>query len=135
MHAFDKRELDGGKIVVRNANASETLVSLDGKDNHLREDMLVICDAQKPVAIAGIMGGLDSGIKDDTTEIVFESAKFAKDSVRKTSRALNLRSDSSARFEKGIDFASQELGLKRALTLIDETGSGDVQCGMQKRAK
>ena len=130
MHAFDKRELTGNRIVVRNAKAGEVIVSLDGKENHLKEEMLVICDSDKPSAVAGIMGGLNSGIKDDTKEIVFESAKFARDSVRKTSRALNLRSDSSARFEKGIDFGSQELGLKRALTLIYETGSGDIQEGI-----
>lgn len=130
MHAFDKRELTGNKIVVRNAKEGEIIVSLDGKENHLKEDMLVICDSDKPSAVAGIMGGLNSGIKDDTREIVFESAKFARDSVRKTSRALNLRSDSSARFEKGIDFGSQELGLKRALTLIYESGSGDIQEGV-----
>ena len=130
MHAFDKRELGGNKIVVRNAQEGEVIVSLDGKENHLKSDMLVICDAEKPCAVAGIMGGLNSGIKDDTNEIVFESAKFARDSVRRTSRALNLRSDSSARFEKGIDFGSQELGLKRALTLISETGSGDIQDGI-----
>ena len=130
MHAFDKRELGGNKIVVRNANEGEIIVSLDGKENHLKNDMLVICDSEKPCAVAGIMGGQDSGIKDDTTDIVFESAKFARDSVRRTSRALNLRSDSSARFEKGIDFGSQELGIKRALTLIYETGSGDIQDGL-----
>ena len=130
MHAFDKRELGGNKIVVRNANEGEIIVSLDGKENHLKSDMLVICDSEKPCAVAGIMGGQDSGIKDDTTDIVFESAKFARDSVRRTSRALNLRSDSSARFEKGIDFGSQELGIKRALTLIYETGSGDIQDGL-----
>ena len=130
MHAFDKRELTGNKIVVRNAREGEIIVSLDGKENHLHEDMLVICDSDKPSAVAGIMGGLNSGIKDDTTAIVFESAKFARDSVRKTSRVLNLRSDSSARFEKGIDFGSQELGLKRALTLIYESGSGDIQEGV-----
>ncbi|MBO4554744.1 MAG: phenylalanine--tRNA ligase subunit beta [Clostridia bacterium] len=130
MHAFDRRDIGGNKIVVRNANDGEKIVSLDGKENNLTSDMLVICDAEKPCAVAGIMGGQNSGIKDDTTEIVFESAKFARDSVRRTSRALNLRSDSSARFEKGIDFGSQELGLKRALTLISETGSGEVQNGV-----
>ncbi|MCQ2603047.1 MAG: phenylalanine--tRNA ligase subunit beta, partial [Clostridia bacterium] len=126
MHAFDKRELTGGKIVVRTAKDGEHIISLDGKDNALKSTMLVICDADKPAAVAGIMGGENSGIKDDTNEIVFESAKFARDSVRRTSRALNLRSDSSARFEKGIDFASQEYGIKRALTLISKTGSGDI---------
>lgn len=130
MHAFDLRELEGNKIVVRNADDGEEIVSLDGKKNVLTQDMLVICDAHKPVAIAGIMGGENSGIKDDTTSIVFESAKFARDSVRRTSRALNLRSDSSQRYEKGIDFASQEYGLKRALTLVYESGSGDIVEGI-----
>ena len=130
MHSFDERELGGKKIVVRKANQGEHIISLDGKDNALTENMLVICDANKPVAVAGIMGGEESGIKDDTSAVVFESAKFARDSVRRTSRALNLRSDSSARFEKGIDFASQELGLKRALTMIYESKSGDITSGI-----
>lgn len=130
MHSFDKRELDGDKIIVRNAQDGESIVSLDGKENKLNESMLVICDAYKPVAIAGIMGGANSGINDDTTEVVFESAKFARDNVRRTSRALNLRSDSSARYEKGIDFASQEYGVKRALTLVYQTGSGDIVNGL-----
>lgn len=130
MHAFDLRYLGGGKIVVRNAEEGEHIVTLDGKDNKFSSSMLAICDAEKPVAVAGIMGGEHSGIQDDTAEIVFESAKFARDSVRRTSRALNLRSDSSARFEKGIDFASQEYGLERALTLVYETGSGEIAKGV-----
>ncbi len=130
MHSFDKRELGGDKIVVRNAQNGEVIVSLDGKENHLNDSMLVICDAQKPVAVAGIMGGLNSGIQPDTSEVVFESAKFARDNVRRTSKTLNLRSDSSARYEKGIDFASQEYGLKRALTLVYESGSGDIVDGI-----
>lgn len=130
MHSFDKRELEGGKIVVRNAKDGESIMTLDGKENKLNPSMLVICDSQRPVAVAGIMGGENSGIKDDTTEVVFESAKFARDNVRRTSRALNLRSDSSARFEKGIDFASQEYGLKRALTLVYQSGSGDIVDGL-----
>lgn len=126
MHAFDRRNLKGGKICVRTARDGEEIVTLDGKKNALKSSMLAICDAEKPVAVAGVMGGENSGIADDTTEIVFESAKFARDSIRRTSRALNLRSDSSARYEKGIDFASQEYGLKRALTLIYESGSGEI---------
>ncbi len=130
MHAFDLRDICGNKIVVRNARQGEEIVTLDGKKNMLGENMLVIADESRPVAIAGVMGGENSGVKDDTTIIVFESAKFARDSVRKTSRALALRSDSSARFEKGIDFASQEYGIKRALTLIAESGSGDIVGGI-----
>ncbi len=130
MHAFDLRDLTGGKIVVRNAIQGEEIVTLDGKKNILNENMLVIADAERPVAVAGVMGGENSGVKDDTTTIIFESAKFARDSVRKTSRTLTLRSDSSARFEKGIDFASQEYGIKRALTLIAESGSGEIVGGV-----
>lgn len=130
MHSFDKRELEGDRIVVRNAREGETIVTLDGKENKLNDSMLVICDSVRPVAVAGIMGGENSGIKEDTTQVVFESAKFARDNVRRTSRSLNLRSDSSARYEKGIDFASQEYGLKRALTLVYQSGSGDIVDGI-----
>ena len=130
MHSFDKRELEGDRIVVRNAREGETIVTLDGKENKLNDSMLVICDSVRPVAVAGIMGGENSGIKEDTTQVVFESAKFARDNVRRTSRTLNLRSDSSARYEKGIDFASQEYGLKRALTLVYQSGSGDIVDGI-----
>ncbi len=130
MHAFDKRELSENKIVVRNANDGEEIVSLDGKNNVLNNSMLVICDNQKPVAIAGIMGGENSGIKDDTTEIVFESARFARDSVRRTSKTLNLRSDSSSRFEKGVDFALQEYAIKRAFSLVNQLDAGDVVDGI-----
>ena len=130
MHSFDKRELEGNRIVVRNAKENEVIVTLDGKENKLNESMLVICDSDRPVAVAGIMGGANSGIQDDTNEVVFEAAKFARDNIRRTSRALNLRSDSSSRFEKGIDFASQEYGIKRALTLVYQSGSGDIVDGL-----
>lgn len=130
MHAFDLRNLGNRSIIVRTAKDGETIVTLDGKKNELKPSMLAICDANGPVAVAGVMGGEFSGIQDDTTQIIFESAKFARDSIRRTSRALNLRSDSSARYEKGIDFASQEYGLKRALTLIYESGSGDIAEGV-----
>ncbi|MDE7373488.1 MAG: phenylalanine--tRNA ligase subunit beta [Clostridia bacterium] len=129
MHSFDRREIEGSQIIVRNAENGEIIVSLDGKENHLDNSMLVICDSVKPVAIAGVMGGLNSGIRPDTKEVVFEAAKFARDNIRRTSRTLGLRSDSSARFEKGIDFASQEYALKRALTLVYQSGSGDIVDG------
>jgi len=126
MHAFDFRELTGGEIVVRRAHDGEKIVTLDEKEFTLTRDNLVICDKDKPSALAGIMGGLGSGIKDDTAAIVFESAKFKRDNVRKTSRVLNQRSDSSARFEKGVDAYSPELGLKRAFALIDSLGAGKI---------
>lgn len=126
MHAFDKRYLSGHKIVVRRAESGEKIISLDGKENVLDSSMLVICDAEKPAAVAGIMGGLNSGIQNDTTEIVFESARFARDNIRRTSKTLNLRSDSSARYEKGIDYGSQNFALERALTLISKMDAGDI---------
>ena len=130
MHAFDRRYVEGGKIIVREANDGEKITTLDGKENNLTKDILVICDAVKPVAIAGIMGGEYSGIMPDTSEIVFESAKFKRDMIRREARFLNLHSDSQARYEKGVDFSSQELGLKRALNLIWKSGSGDILEGI-----
>lgn len=130
MHAFDYRELTGGEIVVRRANEGEKIVTLDEKEFTLTSNNLVICDKDKPSALAGIMGGKGSGIKEDTAAIVFESAKFKRDNVRRTSRTLNQRSDSSARFEKGVDDASPELGLKRALSLIESLGAGKVADGI-----
>ncbi|MDR1905865.1 MAG: phenylalanine--tRNA ligase subunit beta, partial [Clostridiales bacterium] len=130
MHAFDHSFLSGSKIIVRRASENEAIVSLDGKTNILKSNMLVIADKKKPVAVAGIMGGLNSGICDGTKSIVFESARFARDSIRTTSKALNLKSDSQARYEKGVDFLSQELALKRALALIYELKAGTIVDGI-----
>ena len=126
MHAFDADELAQNKIVVRRAEKGEKIVTLDEKEFTLCPDNLVICDGEKPVALAGIMGGLDSGIKDTTKNVYFESAKFARDNVRKTSRALGQSSDSSSRFEKGVDAYTNGLGMARALHLIEELGCGVV---------
>ena len=126
MHAFDLDTVSGRSIVVRRAKPGETITTLDEKSFELTENNMVICDADKPVALAGIMGGLNTGITDNTTELLFECATFARDSVRKTGRALGQSSDSSARYEKGVDQYSTELGLKRALHLIQELGCGDI---------
>ncbi|MDE6551206.1 MAG: phenylalanine--tRNA ligase subunit beta [Clostridia bacterium] len=126
MHAFDMRDIDGGKINVRRALDSEKIVALDGKEYTLSSDMLIIADAAKPCAIAGVMGGENSGIREDTQGVIFESAKFARDSVRRTSRGLGLRSDSSARYEKGVDCSLQEIGVRRALHLVQELGCGVI---------
>ncbi len=126
MHAFDLTHVGGRSICVRRAKPGETIVTLDEKEFKLNENNLVICDTEKPVALAGIMGGLNSGIQDDTTELLFECATFARDSVRKTSRALGQVSDSSSRYEKGVDQYSTELGLKRALHLIQQLDCGDI---------
>lgn len=126
MHAFDADKLGGRKIIVRRANKGETIVTLDEKEFTLTPDNLVICDGEKPVALAGIMGGLNSEIKDTTKNVFFESAKFARDNVRKTSRALGQSSDSSARFEKGVDAYTNALGMARALHLIEELHCGTI---------
>ena len=126
MHAFDADELSGHKIVVRRAEKDEKIVTLDEKEFTLTKDNLVICDGEKPVALAGVMGGANSGVKDSTKNVYFESAKFARDNVRKTSRALGQSSDSSSRFEKGVDAYTNERGMARALHLIEELGCGKV---------
>ena len=126
MHAFDLRQLEEGRIVVRRATEGEKIVTLDEKEFSLTTENLVICDGKKPVALAGIMGGLNSEITEDTTEVLFEAAKFARDNIRRTARALGQNSDSSARFEKGLDAYTTGIGMDRALHLIEELGCGTV---------
>jgi len=126
MHAFDKRYVDGDEIIVRNAAEGEKIVLLDGEERTLTAETLVIADAKKPIAIAGVMGGEKSGIMDDTTEVVFESACFNGTSVRKTAQRIGRRTESSARFEKGIDAANAESALMRALELVEMLGAGEV---------
>lgn len=130
MHAFDKSLIRGGEIIVRRADNNEEVTTLDEKLRKLDNSMLTIRDKEGAVAIAGVMGGLNSAISDNTKDIIFESAKFMRDNIRRTSRVLNLRSDSSTRYERGIDFLSQELGLKRALSIISENGWGDISTGI-----
>lgn len=126
MHAFDMAKVRGRKIDVRRAHPGEKIVTLDEKEFTLTPDNLVICDGEGPVALAGIMGGLDSGIADETTEILFEAAKFERGSIRRTSRALGQASDSSRRFEKGVDSYTTRLAMNRALYLIEALGCGSV---------
>ena len=126
MHAFDLDMLQNTEIIVRRAQEGEIIQTLDEKEFRLNPENLVICDGNRPVALAGIMGGLNSEITDNTRQLLFEAAKFARDSVRKTSRALGQSSDSSARFEKGISEYTTELGMARALHLIEELECGEV---------
>ncbi len=126
MHAFDCDYLEGNAICVRRAAEGEKIVTLDAQEYTLNSGNLVICDGAKPVALAGIMGGLNSEIRETTTEVMFESAKFARDNIRKTSRALGKHSDASARYEKGVDEYSVFNAMKRALHLIEELGCGKV---------
>lgn len=126
MHAFDYNYLEGNAIHVRRANNGEKITTLDEKEFELTDANLVICDGVKPVALAGIMGGLNSEILDTTTEVMFESAKFARDNIRKSSRALGQSSDASAMYSKGVYEYTTELAMRRALHLIEELGCGKV---------
>ena len=126
MHAFDLRYVEGAHINVRNAVDGEKIMTLDGVERELTSDMLVIADEKKPVAVAGIMGGEYSGIMDDTTTVVFESAYFEPTQVRQTSKKLRLKSDASARYEKGVDRLISTTCLKRAFELVEELGAGEV---------
>ena len=126
MHAFDSSYIEGNAIHVRRAHDKEKIMTLDEKEFELNENNLVICDGVKPVALAGIMGGLNSEIRDTTEAVIFESAKFARDNIRKSSRALGQSSDSSQRYAKGVDEYATVMASKRALHLIEELGCGKV---------
>lgn len=129
MHAFDYEDIDGHNIIVRRAVDGEKIVPLDGKEYTLTRDDLVIADNSGAIGLAGIMGGADSGIKSGTNCVMFESATFARMNVRRTCHRLGLRSDSSARFEKGIETYTNNLGLSRALHLAQQLGCGKVTRG------
>ena len=126
MHAFDISHLAGKQIVVRRAREGEKIVTLDEKEFKLSPENLAICDAEKPVALAGIMGGLNSEIEADTPAVLFECAKFERANVRRTSRALGQKSDSSARYEKGVDAYTTGIAINRALHLVEELGCGKI---------
>lgn len=126
MHAFDLATLEESRIVVRRATEKEPLVTLDGTELTLSPANLVICDGKKPVGLAGIMGGLNSEIRENTETVLFEAAKFMRENIRKSSRALGVSSDSSHRFEKGVDEYTANLAMSRALHLIEELGCGKI---------
>lgn len=132
LHAFDAAKLSNDKIniLVRTAKSGEKMNSLDGVERELDEGMLVITDSQNPVAIAGVMGGLESEVTDDTGTILLESANFAGFSIRRTSKKLALRSESSIRFEKGVDINICIPAIHRAAQLIREMGAGEVVKGI-----
>lgn len=129
MHSFDYRNLKGHEIRVRRAAAGETITTLDDVERNLTPNMLVISDESSPVAVAGVMGGEFSGIADDTTDIVFESACFSGPSVRTTARDIGLRTDSSSRFEKGLDPENCLPAIERACELVELLGAGEVVGG------
>lgn len=130
LHAFDLNLLDGKKIVVRHANDGEAFTAIDNTKHQLKSNMLVIADANKPVAVAGVMGGIDSEVNDNTVDILLESARFDPLSVRATSRALRLSSDSSYRFERKVDPAGVLAASDRATQLILELAGGTLAEGI-----
>ena len=129
MHAFDYRYVSSGKIVVREAEVGETLTTLDGNVRNLKAGMLVIADDAKPIGLAGIMGGENSEIKDDTTMVVFESANFNGTSIRQTALALGMRTEASGKFEKNLDPMMTVPAVQRACELVELLGCGDVLDG------
>ena len=129
MHAFDYRYVSSGKIVVREAEAGETLTTLDGTVRPLKPGMLVIADDTKPIGLAGIMGGENSEIVDDTSMVVFESANFNGTSIRQTALALGMRTEASGKFEKNLDPMMTVPAVQRACELVELLGCGDVLDG------
>lgn len=130
MHAFDINCVAGGKLVIRNANEGETLLTLDGIERKLSPEMLVIADCEKPSAVAGVMGGENSGIHDDTVTVVFESANFLGSSVRTTAKKLGMRTEASSRFEKGLDPDVCKTAADRACELAVLLGAGEPVDGV-----
>ncbi len=130
MHAFDIAYVNGNKIVVRDAKQGEKIVTLDGIERELSPEMLVISDEKAPVAVAGVMGGEYSGIMEDTNTVVFEAACFNGASVRRTAKKLGMRTEASARFEKGLDAQACAKVANRACELVQLLGCGEVVDGI-----
>ena len=130
MHAFDYRYVNGGKIIVRRAAEGEKLTTLDGKEHTLTANHLVIADEGRAVGLAGIMGGLNSEIVDDTADVVFESACFDGTCIRKGALALGMRTEASAKFEKGLDPMNTLPAVNRACELVELLGAGEVVDGV-----
>ncbi len=130
MHAFDYRYVKGGKIIVRRAENGESLTTLDGNVRQLNDSMLVIADDTRAVGLAGIMGGENSEIVDDTVDVVFESANFNGTCIRRTALALGMRTEASAKFEKGLDILNTLPAVNRACELVELLGAGEVLDGV-----
>ena len=126
LHAFDTVKMSGNKVEVKTLKAGTKFVTLDGVERELHEDDLMICDAEKPMCIAGVFGGIDSGVTENTTSIFLESAYFNPVSIRKTAKRHALNTDASFRFERGIDPNITEYALKRAALLIQEIAGGEI---------
>ena len=130
MHAYDLDTIAGNKIIVRRAKDGDVFRTLDGQDRKLDADVLMICDAEKEVGIAGIMGGENSMITDDVKTVLFEAASFNGANIRKSAKRVGLRTDASGKFEKGLDPHNAEAAINRACQLIEELGCGEVVDGI-----
>ena len=130
MHAYDLDTIADHKIIVRRAEDGENFVTLDGQERELDSGMLMICDGEKPVGLAGIMGGENSMITDDVKDMLFEAACFDGTNIRLSSKRVGLRTDASGKFEKGLDPNNAESAINRACQLIEELGAGEVVAGM-----
>ena len=129
LHAFDHATLPGGRIVVRRARPGERITTLDGRERALEPYMLMICDAERAIAVGGVMGGADTEVKSETTTVLLEAACFNPGSIRRTSRALGLSTDASYRFERGADIEGLRAALDRAAGLMADLGGGSVARG------
>lgn len=130
MHAFNLSDLKDGAIIVRKARDDEKITTLDGEERQLDSSMLVICDKEKPIAVAGVMGGENSEVREESTEILFECATFNGTDVRLTAKKLGLRTEASSRYEKGLDVNNIIPALNRACELVSELGCGEVVSGV-----
>lgn len=130
MHAYDLKNVSGNKIIVRRAKDGDVFQTLDGQVRKLDSEMLMICDAEKEIGLAGIMGGENSKITDDVQTVLFEAATFNGANIRKSSRRVGLRTDASGIFEKGLDPRNAEAAINRACQLIEELGCGEVVGGI-----
>ncbi|SHI93082.1 phenylalanine--tRNA ligase subunit beta [Pseudozobellia thermophila] len=126
LHAFDADRIHGKKVIVKTLPAGTKFMTLDGEERELHEDDLMICDSEKPMCIAGVFGGINTGVTESTTSIFLESAYFDPVSIRKTAKRHGLNTDASFRFERGIDIENVEYALKRAALLIKEIAGGDI---------
>ena len=130
LHAFDYHRLAQGRIVVKRAENNQIFTTLDEQPRYLDDQMLVICDGREPVALAGIMGGLNSEITENTTTVLIESAYFSPTMIRRSSKELSLTTEASYRFERGIDIEGVDRALKRSLMLISELAGGNIAKGI-----
>ncbi len=132
LHTFDADKVKGGKVIVRRANEGEKIVTLDEQERKLSAEDIVIADAEGPMCIAGVFGGIDSGVTESTTNVFIESAYFDPGSIRKTSKRHTLQTDASFRFERGCDPSINGYACKRAALLIKEVAGGEIVGGMEE---